>query len=81
MDYNEQLIGPLSECVAAASQHGHELGLWHALDQRLHASLCKSCGRMAWLTRSDNEQRWHIGGSALEQECLKEDVEEDRATS
>jgi len=78
MNYNEQVIGALSECEA---QHGHGLGLWHAVDQRLHASLCKLCGRMAWLTRSGNEQRWRIGGSALEQECLKEDVEEDRATS
>ena len=78
MNHNEQFIVALSECEASASRHGHELGLWHAVDQRLHASLCKLCGRMAWLTRSGNEQRWRIGGSALEQDCLREDVEEDR---
>jgi hypothetical protein len=80
MSHSDPLMSALSECEAAARQHGHALGLWHAVDERLHASLCKDCGRMAWLTRSGSEQGWRIGGSALGQECLGggEDVSEDR---
>jgi hypothetical protein len=79
MNHNQQFMSALSECEAAARQHGHPLGVWHAVDERLHASLCKVCSRMAWLTRLSKEQRWRIGGSALGQECLGgEDVSEDR---
>jgi hypothetical protein len=63
MNHNEQFMGALPECEAAAKQRGHALGVWHAVDERLHASLCKVCGRMAWLTRSGNEKLWRIGGS------------------
>jgi hypothetical protein len=79
MDHNEQFMDALSECEAAAKQRGHALGVWHAVDERLHASLCKICGRMAWLTRSGKEKLWRIGGSALGQDCLRDDfLEEDR---
>ena len=79
MNHNEQFMGALSECEAAAKQRGHALGVWHAVDERFHASLCKVCGRMAWLTRSGNEERWRIGGSSLDQACLRDDfLEEDR---
>jgi hypothetical protein len=70
-------MGALSDCEAAAKQSGHALGMWHAVDQRLHASLCKVCGRMAWLTRSGNEKPWRIGGSALGQDCLSDDLLEE----
>jgi hypothetical protein len=79
MTYNEQFMEALSECEVAAKQRGHELGVWQAPDERLYASLCKFCDRMVWLTRSDDKQRWRIGGSALGQECVRrEDLEEDR---
>ena len=79
MNHNEQFMGALSECEAAAKQRGYALGAWHAVDERLHASLCKVCGRMAWLMCSGNEKLWRIGGSSLGQACLRDDfLEEDR---
>ena len=79
MNHNEQFMGALSECEAAAKQRGHALGAWHAVDERLHASLCKVCGRMAWLMCSGDEKLWRIGGSAPGQACLRDDfLEEDR---
>jgi hypothetical protein len=78
MNHNQQSMSALSECEAAARQHGHALGLWHAVDERLQASLCEVCGRMAWLTRSGKEKSWRIGGSALGQDCVREDLSEDQ---
>ena len=77
MNHNEQFMGALSECEAASKQRGHALGVWPAVDEMLHASLCKVCGRMAWLMCSGNEARWRIGGSALGQDCLRDDFLEE----
>jgi hypothetical protein len=63
----------VSECEAAARDHGHTLGLWHPVDERLHASLCEVCGSVGRVMRPSGEKRWLIGGSALKQGCLEDD--------
>ena len=78
MSYNEQLMKAISECQVSANQQGHLLGRWHKVDERLHASLCEVCDKMAWVALSGNEAFWRIGGATLNQECLREDLESDR---
>ena len=55
-----------------ARRHGHLLGAWQLVDERLHASLCKACGAMVLVARPGHEERWRAGGRALEQTCLLE---------
>ena len=78
MSYNEQLMKAISECQVSANQQGHLLGRWHKVDERLHASLCEVCDKMAWVALSGNEAFWRIGGATLNQECLREDLEGNR---
>jgi hypothetical protein len=78
MSDNQQLMETISECQLSASQQGHHLGRWHKVDERLHASLCEVCNKMAWVSLSANEAFWRIGGATLNQECSREDLEGDR---
>ena len=74
MNHNKQLIAMMAECEAVAKTYGHTLSLWYPVDeQRLHAFLCEVSGAMGWVTRSGGEERWRIGGSALKENCLKDD--------
>jgi hypothetical protein len=52
---------------AAAGNHGHALGAWQPVIEELHASVCRTCHAMAWVTRPGGEKYWRIGGSVLEQ--------------
>ena len=73
-DDTEQYHSALASCEEAAGNYGHTLGgVWYPVDERLHASMCVRCGAMVWLTRPGQEKRWRIGGTALEEKCLKED--------
>ena len=65
----------VARCEATARELGHALDLWYQLSENLRASLCKTCGAMVWVTRSGTEQRWRIGGTALQQECLDYDLD------
>ncbi len=74
MNDNGQYESAVARCEASAGNHGHALGVWYPVDERVfHASLCEVCGTMAWVTRPGYEKHWRIGGSALGQDCLEDD--------
>jgi hypothetical protein len=70
----EQYMAMVAMCELAAKEHGHVLGVWQPVSEHLHASLCWRCGAMVWVSRPDDGMRWRIGGKALEEVCLKEDL-------
>ncbi len=75
MNNNEQSRAiMLARCESAARETGHVLYVWYPVSEHLHASLCKICGAMVWVTRPGKERRWRIGGAALEQDCLENDL-------
>lgn len=65
----------VARCETAARNHGHALGVWYPVDERLHASMCEECGEMVWLARPGNEEGWRVGGEALRQDCPGEEGE------
>jgi len=70
-DDTEQYHDAVASCEETAGNLGHSLGgVWYPVDERLHASICVLCGAIVWLTRSGQENRWRIGGTALKEECL-----------
>ncbi len=71
---NVQHTVVVSRCEVTAGGLGHALDLWYPMSENLHASVCKTCGAMVWVTRAGTEQRWRIGGPALQQECLDYDL-------
>jgi hypothetical protein len=73
MNTSEQYTVIVARCESTARETGHTLDVWYPISEHLRASLCKVCGAMVWVTRSGTEQRWRIGGTALQQVCLKGD--------
>jgi hypothetical protein len=73
MNTSEQYTVIVARCESTARETGHTLDVWYPISEHLRASLCKVCGAMVWVTRSGTEQRWRIGGAALQQKCLKGD--------
>ena len=73
MNISEQYTVMVARCESTARQTGHTLDVWYPVSEHLRASLCKICGAMVWVTRPGNEQRWRIGGTALQQDCLDYD--------
>jgi hypothetical protein len=73
MEANEQYSAAVATCEATAKDHGHTLDAWYHVSEELRASVCVICGAMVWVTRPGHEQRWRVGGAALERECLEED--------
>lgn len=69
----EQYDAAVARCEAIAKDHGHVLGAWYPVDEQLHASMCDECGKMAWVIRPGNEERWRVGGDALRQDCAGEE--------
>lgn len=76
MNADGQYAAAVESCEMAARRHGHTLGVWYLVDERLHASLCEVCGAMALVVRPGYEECWRTGGTVFEQDCLEE--EEDR---
>ena len=74
MDNNGQYTVMVATCETNARGLGHALDLWYSVSEHLSACLCKICGAMVWVTRSGKEQRWRIGGAALQQGCLAYDL-------
>jgi hypothetical protein len=74
MNNKEQYAVVVARCEATTRGLEHALGMWYPVSEHLRASLCKACGAMVWVTRSGTEQRWRIGGTALEQECFNYDL-------
>jgi hypothetical protein len=72
MQANEQYASAVSKCEMAARNRGHVLGVWQPVDERLYASMCELCTKIAWVSRSGNEERWRMGGSPLGQDCLED---------
>ncbi len=70
MTDDEQYAALLKMCEAAARNNGHLLGVWNAVSEHLHASLCEVCGAMVWVVRPSHGKRWLGGGMALKQDCL-----------
>ena len=60
----------------AATSHGHALGIWYLVDERLHVSMCEACGEMVLVARLGDEERWRIGGTALQEGCLLQEAED-----
>ena len=75
MNNNEQYTLMVARCEATARELDHALDVWYPVSENLRASLCKVCGAMVWVTRSGTGQRWRIGGTALQQECLDYDLD------
>jgi hypothetical protein len=79
MQANEQYASEVvSSCEMAARNRGHVLGAWQPVDERLYASMCEYCTKIAWVSRSGDEEPWRMGGSALGQDCLEDDLFGDR---
>jgi len=74
MNNSEQLTLMVARCESTARETGYTLDVWYLVSEHRRASLCKVCGAMVWVTRSGTEQRWRIGGAALQQECLEDDL-------
>jgi hypothetical protein len=74
MKSHEQYTSEVSECEVVARNRGHVLGVWQRVDERLHASVCELCTNIAWVSRSDDEECWRMGGSVLSQACLEYDL-------
>jgi hypothetical protein len=75
MHGSEGYEATVARCKAEARNHGHILGRWLQVNALLHGSLCERCGAMVWVTLSGGEKRWRLGGTALESECSKENIE------
>ena len=73
MNDHERYTRVLARCETAARNHGHTLGGWYPVSEQLHASLCEVCGEMLYVVRPAFEQRWRMGGSALEDDCSEDD--------
>ena len=78
MQANEQYTSEVSRCVIAAKNRGHVLGVWQPVDERLYASMCEICTKIAWVSRWGDEKRWRMGGSALGKDCLEDDLSRSR---
>ena len=74
MNSSEQFTLMVARCESTAREAGHILDVWYLVSEDLHASLCTICGAMVWLTRSGTEQRWRLGGAALQKESLDYDL-------
>ena len=77
MSNNEQYTAMVSRCESTARENGHVLDVWYPVSEHLHASLCSICGAMVWVARPGKETRWRIGGSALEEACLEDELRTD----
>lgn len=76
---NEQYAAAVERCEMAARSHGHALGVWQRVDERLHASMCVVCGGMVLVARPGGEERWRVGGTALHEGCFAQEVEDERS--
>jgi hypothetical protein len=71
-----QYDSAVARCEAVASDHGHTLRTWYPVDERLQAALCEECGQMVWVSRSNDQEGWRVGGRGLRQYCPEEEFEE-----
>ena len=74
MNRSEQLSVMVARCESTAREAGHILDVWYPVSEDLRASLCTICGAMVWVASPGREQRWRIGGAALQKECLEDDL-------
>ncbi len=79
MNYNEQYAAAVESCEMAARSHGHTLGGWYLVDERLHVAMCEVCGEMVLVARPGYEERWRIGGTGVQEGCFMQE-EEDRGS-
>ena len=73
MNNNQSLIAAKSECESAARTRGHTLGGWHPFTEAMYTSICMLCHEIAWISCSDDEKHWLIGGTAVELDCLEKE--------
>lgn len=71
---NGQYAAAVESCEIAARSHGHTLGVWYLVDERLHASVCEVCGEMVLVVRPGDEERWRLGGTALQEGCFLQEA-------
>ena len=75
MAYNGKLEAALAKCEATSKAHGHSLGRWRQTSELMYTSICVLCEELAWVILSGHETHWRIGGTALEKDCLEEDLQ------
>ena len=73
---NEQYAAAVESCKMAARSHGHTLGVWYPIDERLHAAMCVDCDKMVLVARPGDEERWRRGGMALHESCFRQEEED-----
>jgi hypothetical protein len=73
---DEQYAAAVENCEMAARSHGHTLGMWYLVDERLHAAMCVVCDEMVLVARSGDEERWRLGGRALHEDCFRQEEED-----
>ncbi len=73
---DEQYAAAVENCEMAARSHGHALGTWYPVDERLHAAMCVVCDEMVLVARPGGEGRWRIGGRALHEDCFQQENED-----
>ena len=52
----QQFDAAIARCEAVAGEHGHTLGKWYLVDERLQASMCEECAEMGWVSQSRLEE-------------------------
>ena len=76
MSADEQYAAAVEKCEIAARSHGHALGVWLPVHERLRASVCGVCGALALVVRPGYEERWRPGGMAFERGCFAQEAED-----
>jgi hypothetical protein len=53
-----------------AHERGHDLGDWGpTIGKRMRLSKCRGCGRLGWIVLPPGEEKWRVGGNALNADC------------
>ena len=73
MNPNYSFEAAVSECEFVAKTRNHTLGKWHRVTEFVYIARCGDCSEVAWIMRSQDEKRWQIGGTVLEQDCSDKD--------
>ena len=52
-----------------AHERGHDLGDWCPTMERMRLAKCRWCGRLGWIVLPPGEEKWRVGGNALNADC------------
>ena len=67
--YGRDELEATGSAMIEAHEHGHDLGNWRTIGDRMRVAGCRLCGRLVWIVRPPREEMWRVGGNALEADC------------